>query len=337
MTVRAATLRELEIVGLAALASAGATAGRALLRAPFADETEAAVYWVFLTILLAAVLFGLNGFFRLFGAERSLVRIGVGVCLLLLEAAFVSRPLIESGVAYAAQSLIFILLAIIAVLPYRAARSSPGAVAGGTILLLAVFGFLQRGLVDPGFATLVVTADLLQRSVPGAELVGPFAGAVVPLLVLWGFLTGEIVVRNKDWGRFYADAYRPTVRLAFLVSQALTIGYVLARLAAGRRASPFVEGDALYLLFAFVTAILMGAYSIHRARAEGLTVTAPRILKRSFVVVGTVFLIPALYPALDPLTRGTAVAAFLYVRTVRNFARRRAGSPDKRPVNPKSP
>ncbi len=70
--------------------------------------------------------------------------------------------------------------------------------------------------------------------------------------------------------------------------------------------------------------LLMVAFVLARARTRTAALDWLHVLRRSFVVVGTVFLIPGLYPVLDPIVRGAAVATFLYLSARRSIGKRRA-------------
>jgi hypothetical protein len=261
-----------------------------------------------------SILFGVTAFVFLFGIRRIMPRIILGVFVLFLEALFVPRPVQFALLGQLAHAILFVILGIIAILSYRGEGYRYSAGAG---LPIVVLGIVQAGSgipFDPVFNLVFAVRWIINGVSTGLflEVLSASTGNLA-ISILWGFLLGDMFFVNGGMGKYYSEQGNRLLGTLFFVTQSLTITYLMLLLfKVGTLASRIIEGDQLYLVFDVITLFLMLYFLVAKIKWHAMR-EKWSFCRLIFVIVGTTFLIPALYPILDGILR--SIALFSFVRS----------------------
>jgi len=264
---------------------------------------DSVLEWFAVGLVLTSLILGASAFFYTFGATGSAKKLTLGMFLLGAEALVVLRPIQFTPLSELAHAGLFFVLGLIAVLAYRSEGLASSAIAGLSVVAVGVLQATGGPPYDPIYNLIYGVTFIIKGAT--AYLATEIAIASVGNLaisILWGFLVGDIFFGNWEVGKFYSEKKLPT-KLFFFVLQVILVFYAFQLFYNTHSfTSRILEGDKIYLALDALSLVFLFWFWIAKMSKRPM-LSKLEILRTGFIVVGTTFLIPTLYPALDLLLR----------------------------------
>lgn len=258
-----------------------------------------------------SIVFSVASFHFLFGLRQTIKKIILGVALLLLDTAFVPRWAQVVLLPNIFSATLFTVLATVFILSYLRIKKKILIFAAVCVILFGILQVQWGSPMEPFYQIIFglnVLAEGTKLNIFLEILPALFLNGVIS--VIWGFLVGELVLGNINIGKHYSNEGNRILKIIFFASQIVFIIYLLFLfIKKGIDASPFLNQDPFYLTMDSVSIFLMSIYLF--AEIKGKFHEKWDILRLIFLMIGTGFLIPAVYPFIDAIFRGGALIGFL--------------------------